>query len=94
MKREINPMLLKNIVDKLIGDINPAGATHLDEVRKENLEVYIGLTSLLIWELYDIADGKNDYRASVSSMGQEAYDFLKNEHDIFKDTFEREELEE
>jgi len=37
------------VIEKLVGDINPAGATHIDEKRFENLQVMC----LVVDELLD-----------------------------------------
>jgi hypothetical protein len=66
-------MEVYEVVQKLIGKIEPYGDTNIDEMRVENLKEYINLTHLLIADLIEIAKYKDRYEYSIKILGTDAY---------------------
>lgn len=71
-------MNIKEIVQKLIGSITPAGSSHLDTQRLENLKVMCSLVEDLVYEINFVARDKDRYEASMKEMGVYAKKFLDN----------------
>ena len=65
-----------DVVKKLIGNIQPYGATHIDEERFENLKQMCELVESLVSEIERVADNKDRQEYSMKEMGQYAYKFL------------------
>ena len=73
------------IVNRLIGSIEPYGSSHIDEKRFENLKEMTYLVERLVDDLKTIAeDNKNRQEHSMKEMGQYADNFLKNVLNITK----------
>lgn len=68
---------IKEIVDKLIGSIQPAGESHLDTQRLENLKVMCGLIEELVLEVNYVSRDKDRYEYSMAIMGKYADNFLR-----------------
>lgn len=64
------------VVKKLIGNIAPAGESHVDEKRLENLKQHIDLVSSLLHDLQCIRHYKDRPEHSIKLIGKEADDFL------------------
>lgn len=64
------------IVKKLIGNVNPAGDSSIDEQRFKNLEELCDLVGILVTEISHVAQNRESYEVSVKKLGQYAYDFL------------------
>lgn len=71
-------MEIKEIVQKLVGSITPAGESHLDTKRLENLKVMCGLIEDLVYEVNYVARDKDRYESSMKEMGVYAQKFLDN----------------
>lgn len=69
---------IKEIVQKLVGSITPAGESHLDTKRLENLKVMCGLVEDLVYEINFVARDEDRYEASMKEMGVYARKFLNN----------------
>jgi fructose-1,6-bisphosphatase/sedoheptulose 1,7-bisphosphatase-like protein len=65
-----------DVVKKLIGDVQPYGAYHIDEKRFENLKAMCELVGDLIEEIKDAAKSKERHEHSMKEMGLYAYNFL------------------
>ena len=66
------------IITKLVGPIMPAGATHVDEGRFENLKKLCELTQNLVVLIDEVAvDHKDAAEYSRSRAGKFAADFLR-----------------
>lgn len=65
------------IVNKLIGNIHPAGSSEIDAKRFENLKEMCELVDDLIMQLQSVAGNKNRIEWSMKEMGQYADKFLK-----------------
>ena len=60
---------IHEVVNKLTGNINPAGATHIDRDRKENLETFIEVFRMMHKQIDDIAyEYKDSYEHSIKEM--------------------------
>lgn len=65
------------IVENLVGEINPVGETKEDEVRFENLKVMCDLANNLISRIDDVAyKNKNRYEFSIKRSAEYAGKFL------------------
>lgn len=71
-------MELKEIVQKLVGNITPAGESHLDTQRFENLKTMCDLVEDLVYEINFVARDKDRYESSMAVMGKYADKFLRN----------------
>lgn len=69
---------IKEIVQKLVGSISPAGQSHLDTQRLENLKIMCGLVEDLVYEINFVAREENAYQSSIKEMGVYARKFLDN----------------
>ena len=71
-------MDIKEIVQKLVGSITPAGESHLDTKRLENLKIICGLIEDLVYEVNYVSRNKDRYESSMKVMGEYADKFLRN----------------
>ena len=71
-------MDIKEIVQKLVGSITPAGESHLDTQRLENLKVMCSLVEDLVYKINFVTRDKDRYEASMKEMGVYAQKFLDN----------------
>lgn len=71
-------MNIKEIVDKLIGPINPIGETKIDENRFVNLEVLKVLIEDLLQDVIDVSRERDHYQYSNKRAGGTAYKFMKS----------------
>ena len=69
---------IKEIVEKLVGNIQPAGESHLDKQRLENLKLMCGLVEDLVWEINQVSKDKDRFESSMKVMGIYADNFVKN----------------
>lgn len=69
---------IKEIVQKLVGSITPAGESHLDTQRFENLKTMCDLVEDLVYEINFVARDKDRYESSMAVMGKYADKFIKN----------------
>lgn len=76
-------MNVTEIVKKLIGSVEPAGDSDIDEKRFENLKELCLLTSNLVGEISRVVDrNKNAHESSIQKIVQYADKFLKEELNI------------
>ena len=64
------------IVKKLVGNIQPAGESHTDKERFENLKDMCLLVDNLVSEIVDVSKNKDRYEHSMKEMGLFANKFL------------------
>lgn len=67
---------IKEIVQKLVGSIQPSGESNLDTQRLENLKVMCNLVEDLVMEINYVSRDKDRYEASMKEMGVYADKFL------------------
>jgi len=70
-------MTHEQIVNKLIGPINPVGESNEDEKRYRNLEVMCTLVDKLLFQIHQVSMEKDRCESSIKKAGQYAYSFLK-----------------
>jgi hypothetical protein len=63
------------VIDALIGKIHPEGASHIDNARYQSLEDLISVLDEYILRIENVAEQRNDSRASVKAIAKLAYDF-------------------
>lgn len=71
-------MDIKEIVQKLVGSITPAGESHLDTKRLKNLKIMCSLIEDLVYEVNYVSRDKDRYESSMKVMGEYADNFLRN----------------
>lgn len=77
MSKGLDPRVIYTVVSRLIGDIEPVGATHTDEVRKEQLKTHIDVLNMLVDDVLFVTDKAGDYRESVKEIGEIAHKELE-----------------
>jgi hypothetical protein len=73
-------MELHEIINKLVGPIDPTGAHSIDEFRIGNLNTMIDLIEDLLCDLRRVAQNHNQNEASVKKAGTVAKDYLNTLH--------------
>jgi hypothetical protein len=71
-------MELHEIVKKLVGEINPVGASHIDSQRFENLKTLISLVDALLNDIDYVSTFQGRQEASLKKAGLFADDFLND----------------
>jgi len=71
-------MEIREIVLKLVGNINPAGDASRDGERFNNLVTLCNLVETLVYEINYVSHSKDSYESSVKRAGVYADKFLKN----------------
>jgi hypothetical protein len=66
------------VVNKVIGNINPAGDASRDDIRLSNLVEMCELVELLVNDIRDVSKNKDRYEHSMKKSGEYADNFLKN----------------
>ena len=72
-----NNVEIIDIVNKLIGEIEPVGETHTDEKRLENLKAMTALVDELLEKIAEIAQKENRVEYSIKVCGRHAANFLR-----------------
>ena len=57
------------LLTRLIGPVVPAGESHTDAVRLDNLKELVDVADILIGEITQVASGENSHMASVKKAG-------------------------
>jgi len=65
------------IVNKVVGNINPAGDASKDYIRFSNLVDMCELVEMLITDIREVSKNKDRYEYSMKKAGKYADDFLK-----------------
>lgn len=65
------------VVEKLIGRIDPVGESNFDEKSYKNLEKAIELARHLIWEIHYVSRNSDRYEASMKRSGELAENFMQ-----------------
>ena len=67
------------VVKKLVGNVQPYGATHIDDERFENLKAMCELVNDLVTEIDRVAyENKDRHEYSMKQMADYASNFLSN----------------
>lgn len=64
------------VIDKLVGSIEPYGSTQIDEERLKNLETLLEVMDEYIGEIIDVTKYRNRYEYSILAIANRAYDWL------------------
>lgn len=67
---------IHEIVRKLLGEIDPVGESHTDEIRFKNLEATIALTDKLLGDIDRVATNKTRAEYSMEKAGERASEFF------------------
>lgn len=78
-------MEIKEILEKLFGQIYPYGSTEIDDERYNNLKNYEEALDFIIDKLVECASFNNDNRYSCNHIGSKAYEILNNKKDIIEE---------
>ena len=70
-------MEIKDVVDKLVGKIDPVGETNTDEKRLENLKTMCALVDSLVTDIWYVAQNKDRCEYSIKQAGIYAEKFLR-----------------
>lgn len=66
-----------DVVRKLIGDVEPVGETHIDNIYYENLQQLTALTEQLLTDIWSIeAQYKNNHQYSMKRASEHCARFL------------------
>lgn len=88
MSNDISETVVYNIVKNLLGEIEPAGDTYIDDTRKKNLKSHILVMNMLLDDILLLVDCKNDYRESIKEIGNISYKELENLVDSISESLE------
>ena len=80
-------MEIIDIVKKLIGPIEPVGASHIDPKRQDNLKKMIELSWKIIAEIMEVSKEKDRQEYSIKVIGKEANMFLLSLYEELKEYF-------
>lgn len=72
---------LLEIIEKLLGEIRPVGATHIDTERFENLKKHEDLIEQLVFKYANLIENIDRYEHSMKIVGERALKFIKFLHD-------------
>jgi len=78
--RMLNAGQIISIIDATVGAIHPAGATHIDKARLENLDVYCDIFEAMAIELGYVARHHDSQLHSIKEAGKRARKSLGNVH--------------
>lgn len=73
------------VIDKLVGSIEPYGSTQIDEERLENLETLLEVMDEYIGEIIDVTKYRNRHEYSILAIANKAYDWLVDLRDYTDD---------
>lgn len=60
------------LLEKLIGDIDPVGITHVDDIRLENLKLWCNVAEYMIVRMYEVSDSPSYGDYSIQKIKDEA----------------------
>lgn len=72
----MNSELIIEVINKLIGSIEPYGSESIDKERLENLETLIEVVDEYINEIIHAAKYRNRYEYSILKIADRAYEWL------------------
>ena len=81
----MNAETILEVINKLVGDIEPYGESRHDEIAYDNQEELIYIIRELIGALGANSRYKNRVEYSVKKIGERAHDSLKDLYDIIGD---------
>ena len=90
MKSEV----IIEVIDRLVGSIEPYGSTQIDEERLKNLENLLDIMDEYINEIIDVTKYRNRYEDSILARADRAYDWLVDLRDYIDDIVREDERKE
>ena len=75
-KRNLDGMILYEIMNTLIGPIEPMGETNADARRIENLEVMIEVVAMLLDDIHELTRFNGRPEASIKKISNRATEFM------------------
>lgn len=81
----MNSEVIIEVIDKLVGSIEPYGSTQIDEERLKNLETLLEVMDEYINEIIDVTKYRNRYEYSILAIAERAYDWLVGLRDYIDD---------
>lgn len=85
--------MVKEVLDKLIGPIYPAGDSALDYKRLENLQIAINVAEDLIYKIQMVANRSDAIEYSINKAGTKAERFLEYLGETIETNRKAEEIE-
>ena len=73
------------VIDRLIGSIEPYGSTQIDKERLENLETLLEVMDKYIKDIKEVTRFRNRYEYSILEIAERAYDWLVDLRDYTDD---------
>ena len=67
---------ITKILEKLMGDIEPIGETHHDDMAYDNLPTYLDVATWFIERIYEVAECHDRPEWSMQRSGKEALKYL------------------
>ena len=75
----MNVEIILEVLNKLIGEINPVGETNIDNERFNNLMTLCSVTESLLYQItQNSIDNKDRSEYSIKRSGEYANEFLRN----------------
>ena len=90
MKSEV----IIEVIDRLVGSIEPYGSESIDKERLENLETLIEILDEYINEMIDVTKYRNRYEYSILKIADRAYEWLVELRDYTDEIVRENEREE
>lgn len=84
---------LLEIIEKLLGEIKPVGATHIDTERFENLIKYEKLIVELVHKYASLIENMDRYEHSMKIVGERSLRFIKSLYDELRYYIKESEVE-
>lgn len=78
-------MKIDEVLSNLLGKIEPTGSHEFDMERLDNIENYNDALFYIVKELLEASKSKDDYRASMSLIGERAYEVLLDLKETLED---------
>lgn len=72
---------LLEIIEKLLGEIKPVGASHIDNERYENLKKYEVLIEQLVFKYARLIENIDRHEHSMNIVGRRALRFIESLRD-------------
>ena len=86
----MNSETILEVINKLVGNIEPYGESHHDEIAYNNQEELIYIIRELIGDLGANSRYENRVEYSVKKIGKRAHDSLKDLYDVIGDIIKEE----
>lgn len=72
----MNSEVIIEVIDRLVGSIEPYGSTQIDEERLKNLETLLEVMDEYINRIIDVTKYRNRYEYSILAIANKAYDWV------------------